>query len=57
MIAFVKKLLELSLGGKQLPKEYEKYAKLFRGELEMGLPEYSRWDHKIPLKPRIQPKF
>ena len=42
MVAFVKKLQEPSSDGGQLPKEYAKYATIFKEELETGLPEHSR---------------
>ena len=35
---------------KNVPKEFRKYAKLFRKEEEVGLPLRSRWDHAIELK-------
>ena len=57
MVAFVKKLQEQSSDGGRLPKEYEQYSKLFQDTLETGLPEHSRWDHEIPLKPGTHPKF
>ena len=58
MVAFIKtKPQEQSLDGRRLPPGYERYHRLFRDELETGLPEHSRWDHEIPLKPGTQPKF
>jgi hypothetical protein len=40
-----------------IPAEYRKYAKLFSGKLETGLPEHSRWDHEIVLQAGKEPKF
>ncbi|KAH7475360.1 hypothetical protein FOMA001_g11755 [Fusarium oxysporum f. sp. matthiolae] len=34
---------------KNIPKEYRIYDKLFREELETGVPEHSQWDHEIKL--------
>ncbi|KAJ0129403.1 Uncharacterized protein HZ326_27501 [Fusarium oxysporum f. sp. albedinis] len=34
---------------KNIPKEYQKYDKLFREELEIGVPKHSQWDHEINL--------
>ena len=42
---------------KNVPDEYLQYDKLFQEELDNGLPEYSQWDHEIPLKEGIQPKL
>ncbi|KAL9572139.1 hypothetical protein ACKAV7_003717 [Fusarium commune] len=36
---------------KNIPKEYRIYDKLFREELETGVPEHSQWDHEIKLTP------
>ena len=41
----------------RIPEEYRQYGALFSDELETGLPEHSRWDHEIPLKPGTEPKF
>ena len=41
----------------RIPEEYRRYGKLFSDELETGLPEHSRWDHEIPLKPGSEPRF
>jgi hypothetical protein len=58
IVAFIRqKPQEESSDGRRLPPEYERYKRLFQNELEMGLPEHSRWDHEIPLKPGTQPKF
>jgi transposase InsO family protein/murein DD-endopeptidase MepM/ murein hydrolase activator NlpD len=40
-----------------IPREYRKYKKLFSATLETGLPEHSKWDHEIPLKEGMEPKF
>ena len=40
-----------------MPEEYLQYNKLFQEELDTGLPEYSQWDHEIPLQEGIQPKL
>lgn len=40
-----------------IPKEYQRYDKLFSDELETGLPEHSRWDHEINLLPGTEPRF
>ncbi|XP_044721949.1 ATP-dependent DNA helicase PIF1 [Hirsutella rhossiliensis] len=37
--------------------EYRKYDKLFKEELETGLPEHSQWDHEICLKDGRTPTF
>ena len=42
---------------KDVPEEYKCYNKLFQEELETGLPEHSKRDHEIPLKPGTEPKF
>ena len=42
---------------KDMPEEYLQYNKLFQEELDTGLPEYSQWDHEIPLQEGIQPKL
>ena len=42
---------------RKVPEEYWKYRKLFKGELDSGLPEHGPWDHEIPLKEGTQPKF
>ncbi|KAI8402590.1 hypothetical protein FOFC_17905 [Fusarium oxysporum] len=34
---------------KNIPREYRIYDKLFREELETGVPEHSQWDHEIKL--------
>lgn len=41
----------------RIPREYQRYGALFSDELETGLPEHSRWDHEITLKPGTEPKF
>ena len=41
----------------RIPKEYQRYRDLFSGKLKTGLPKHSRWDHEIPLKPGMEPKF
>ncbi|KAI7909406.1 hypothetical protein M0657_011852 [Pyricularia oryzae] len=40
-----------------IPAEYRMYERLFSPELETGLPEHNPFDHEIPLKEGIQPKF
>jgi transposase InsO family protein len=40
-----------------IPAEYRRYDKLFKPELETGLPEHSRWDHEINLQPGKEPGF
>ena len=40
-----------------VPSEYRKYDKLFKEELETGLPEHSQWDHAIYLKEGSTPSF
>jgi hypothetical protein len=40
-----------------IPPEYLVYDKLFKPELETGLPEHSRWDHEINLQPGKEPGF
>ncbi|KAM4063982.1 reverse transcriptase (RNA-dependent DNA polymerase) [Hirsutella rhossiliensis] len=42
---------------KNIPQEYRKYDKLFKEELETGLPEHSQWDHEICLKDGRTPTF
>ena len=42
---------------RKVPEEYWKYRKLFKGELDSGLPEHGPWDHEIPIKEGEQPKF
>ena len=34
---------------KKIPEEYQIYDKLFKEELETGIPKHSQWDHKIKL--------
>ncbi|KAM4065521.1 reverse transcriptase (RNA-dependent DNA polymerase) [Hirsutella rhossiliensis] len=42
---------------KNIPQEYRKYDKLFKEELETGLPKHSQWDHEICLKDGRTPTF
>lgn len=41
----------------RIPQEYRQYDKLFKEELDTGLPEHSQWDHEIPLKEGAQLRF
>ncbi|KAL0937059.1 reverse transcriptase domain protein [Colletotrichum truncatum] len=41
----------------KIPVEYRVYSKLFAPELETGLPEHSKWDHKIEIKEGHEPTF
>jgi hypothetical protein len=34
---------------KNIPEEYRQYDKLFKEELDTGIPEHSQWDHEINL--------
>ncbi len=38
----------------EIPKEYQRYIQLFVGQDDTKLPVYTKWDHKIPLKPDIK---
>jgi hypothetical protein len=40
-----------------VPKEYHKYTRLFRKEVDAGLPPRRQWDHKIELKDGTHPSF
>ncbi|KAM4064780.1 reverse transcriptase (RNA-dependent DNA polymerase) [Hirsutella rhossiliensis] len=60
VIATLRKDLEQinkELEMKNIPQEYRKYDKLFKEELETGLPEHSQWDHEICLKDGRTPTF
>jgi hypothetical protein len=48
---------ELQQRLKDIPDEYLIYEKLFREELETGLPEHTHYDHEIILKEGTHPKF
>ena len=41
----------------RVPQQYWKYEKLFKGELETGLPLHNQWDHEIVLKDGKNPTF
>jgi len=40
-----------------VPQEYHEFADLFDKENDRGLPQHSKWDHEIPLKPGTEPQF
>lgn len=48
---------ELQQRLKGVPDEYLVYEKLFREDLETGLPQHTHYDHEIILKEGKQPKF
>src|SRR5208282_5736542 len=41
-----------------IPKEYlRQHPKLFKPELEIGLPQYTEWDHEINLKLGVKLRY